>query len=98
MNKERYLFQIENGTPVMLDEAAISRKRDEFRRNTDYLESNYAELVKQYPNQWVAIHEGSIVAVGTALKSVQRKLDRKGIGRSNAIIEFLDKEPRILIV
>ena len=54
MNKERYLFQIDNGTPVMLDEAAISRKRDEFRRNTDYLESNYAELVKQYPNQWVA--------------------------------------------
>ena len=80
------------------DRLMIIDHLDQFRDDTNFLESIRPELQNQYPNRWVGIYQRRVVGTGATLKEVIRKLDEKGVPKSRAVIDFLRTEALRLIL
>ena len=78
------------------DNTARSLRR--FQRTAHVLSSNQPRLINKYPDQWVAVSESTVVAHGKSLDSVLRKVDRKGVRRSDVIVRFIERTQRTLIL
>ena len=70
----------------------------EYRRSVERMKSLRGKLTKQHPDKWVAMANDKIVAVGESLEEVLSVIDQNGIERSKTVIEFLESEPRTLIL
>ena len=69
-----------------------------YRRQAGLMVALRKELTDRYPNKWVAMSDDDVVCVGDTLKDVLAELDRKGISRGDAVVEYLDTEPRSMIL
>ena len=78
------------------DNTARSLRR--FQRTAHVLSSNQPRLINEYPDQWVAVSASTVVAHGKSLDSVLRKVDRKGVHRSDVIVRFIERTQRTLIL
>ncbi|MCY4128218.1 MAG: hypothetical protein OXG15_03120 [Gammaproteobacteria bacterium] len=56
------------------------------------------DLVSKYPQKWVAAFEGKIQIVEDNLDSLLRSLDESNVPRGHAVIEYVEVNPRTLIV
>ena len=56
------------------------------------------QLLNDYPQQWVAVHDGKVAAHGNLLEEVIRKLEATGVPRDSVIIRHMEREPRTLIL
>jgi len=50
---------------------------------------HYSELVKKYPDKWVAIVDKSVVAVGEGIKEIRRAARQK-TGREHIVTLFVE--------
>ena len=97
--KERIpVLKIENGVPVIVNEAELLRLLDESTRNEDFLQENYVKLLNLYPDKWVVIQDESIVVVAETLQGAMENVDEQGVERGTCAIRFLQSKPRMLIV
>ncbi len=78
------------------DNTARSLRR--VQRTADVLSSNQPRLINEYPDQWVAVSDSTVVAHGKSLDNVLRKVDRKGVRRSDVIVRFIERTQRTLIL
>ena len=69
-----------------------------FEANHRYLRENHAELLKEYPDQWVAVYEQRVVASDSTIKGVFNKVDQMGICRGDVVGEFMDTNPTPMIL
>jgi len=69
-----------------------------FKRDTDYFESHFSELLKKYPNKWVAIHGAKVVGTGKDFIRLLNRLRRKGIPTNETVIHFMNPNPKPLIL
>ncbi|MDP9236269.1 MAG: DUF5678 domain-containing protein [Chloroflexota bacterium] len=65
-----------------------------FRKDARVLSSKRQHLISRYPNQWVGLHRGKVVAKGDTVDSVVEQLDALGIPRGRAIVRYISKNPR----
>ena len=68
----------------------------EFQRSARVLSRNQPRLVDEYPDQWIAVSDGTVVAHGDKLDKVLRQIDQKGIDRSDVIVRFIERTQRTL--
>ncbi len=69
-----------------------------FQQDVDYYESRYEELLQQYPEQWVAILNRTVVGSDTNLDRLLSRLDAEGIPIEKALIEHVTAEEDVLIL
>ena len=69
-----------------------------FRETVRVLSSSRAQLVERYPRQWIALHSGEVRASGPTLEVVLEKLDAEGFSRDQAIVRYMDPDPKTLIL
>lgn len=69
-----------------------------FSRRSDRMIELSDELRERYPDKWVALLDDDEVIVGNDLDLVWRKVDERGISRSEAIVKLMETNPRIIIV
>ena len=69
-----------------------------FEANLRHLRENYAELMKEYPDQWIAVHEQRVVASDSTIAGLFDKVDQMGIRRGDVVGEFLATNPKPLIL
>ena len=50
----------------------------QFREDGDYLSSIWPQVRKKYPDSYVAVYKGTIVATHKTLKGVLKEMDNKG--------------------
>lgn len=74
------------------------RAMERFRRDIEYFEANRDSLIRDHPNEWMAIYEGRIGAVAGDLGSLFDELERQGIPLGEAVIEYLSTEEEVLIL
>ena len=55
-------------------------------------------LMKKHPDKWVAMADEEIVTVAESLQDALDELDRRGIRRADAVVEFLNTRPRNMIL
>ena len=83
-----------------MDESPNSTARSlrEFQRSARLLSGNQPRLIDEYPDQWVALSDNSVVAHGKALETVLQLLDTKGIDRADVIVRFIERTKRTLVL
>ena len=69
-----------------------------FQQDVDYYESCYEELLQQFPEQWVAILNQTVVGSDTDLDRPLSRLNSEGIPIERALIEHVTAEEEVLIL
>ena len=69
-----------------------------FRQTAMLLSSRYPRLIERYPDQWIALHSGSVRAHGDSLDAVLQEIDEKGLNRDQTIVRFIQKDSQTLIL
>jgi hypothetical protein len=59
---------------------------------------HYGELVQQYPDQFVAVRDGHVVAANPDLQQLFRSLKHQGIRPTQVWLRFLATDPRRLML
>lgn len=56
----------------------------------EFWDAHYAELVRDYPDQFVAVRGGEVIAAGSELSLLVNELGSRGIdARTDVAIEFI---------
>lgn len=98
MKKKEPVLKIENGVPVIVNEAELFRLLDETTKNEEYLERNYSELLKLYPDKWVVILGERVTVVAETLQAAIEELDERGLERGICALKHLNPNPPMLVV
>lgn len=69
-----------------------------FRRSAQLLSSRHARLIDKYPKQWVALHDGKLMARARTFDSLMTQVDRKKLPRAHIVVRYIDKTQRTLIL
>ncbi len=63
-----------------------------------FFQKEKENLKKNYLNKFVAVHKNEIVASGSSIEEVTRKLEKIGIDPSKTVIEFVPAEESIIVL
>ena len=80
------------------DPAKADAELKEFRRSARLLSSRRKDLVARYAQKWVGVHDGRVVAHGATIDEVVAGLEQQGVPRGRAIVRFISKSPRKMIL
>ena len=76
----------------------VDRELQSFAEAARVLSSSHPRLIDERPLQWVGVYQGEVAAAGASFKSVMTQLRKAGIPAEKAIVRFIDKEERALIL
>jgi hypothetical protein len=80
------------------DAPALGRELRDFAAAAQVLSSDHPRLIDEYPDQWVAIYEGQVCAHGESLKSVLNQLAEQHIPAEKAIVRFIERAQKTMIL
>lgn len=83
---------------IVINEEALAARLYEFSRDTAFFEANRGELLKKYPDRWVAVYRERVVADAPSSRSIIRKLDEQGIPPGAAAVQFMRSEPVLRVI
>ena len=70
----------------------------QFRKRTRYLSAHRPELIRKYPDQWVALAcNGSLIA-GPTIQDVLAKAEAKGLDKKGLAVKLMATKPRRMIL
>ncbi len=75
-----------------------ARSLRKFQQSARILSSNQPRLIDEYPDQWVAVSDSTVIAHGDNLNNVLRTIDKKGYHRSDILVRFIERTQRTLIL
>jgi len=78
-------------SPEGFPEFKLPPKR--FFEDTRWVNENINELVKKYPDQWIAVYDKEVVAAGDNLAKVERIAAEKE-GNGQCVYSFIEGYPR----
>jgi len=78
--------------------SAMAQSLRAFQRSARVLSDNHPRLIDEYPNQWVAAADSTVMAHGDTLEQVLTRIDAEGISRADVIIRFIERTQRTLIL
>lgn len=80
------------------DLATLEQENQIAQKSHEALITQYQELIEQHPNRWVAFHDGKLVCTGKDLETVLAETDTRQIPRSTLVLEYLDPQPRVMVL
>jgi len=63
-----------------------------------YIAEHHDALLEQYPEKWIAVHDGKVVAVGRDFPELKRKVEESGIVITRTVAVFLTREKHNLVL
>jgi hypothetical protein len=78
--------------------ARLGRTFEEYRGDVEYLASHRDELTNLFPDQWIAVFDGRVVASSGSAEGLTPKLRKKSLQRAHAVIDYLFTKPVNLIL
>ena len=76
----------------------LAEELDTFQTLVLKMEDQRSELVLKHPDQWVAIGKDGIVAAADTMGDLFKMLDEKGIRREDVFHDYMDTNPRTLLL
>jgi hypothetical protein len=70
---------------------------DEAEHEQDFWRDHYAALLQQYPDHFVAVRDGAVVATNPDLQQLLKSLKHQGIEPTAVWVRFLATDPRRLM-
>ena len=78
--------------------AVIRAEIDEFHKLNLRVDAEYPHLQDKYPNQWICMGKGGVLATGHSQEEVMETVRRKGISMSEVVFEYISADDTVLIV
>ena len=76
----------------------IREELQRFRSDIAYFDQHRQELSSQYPERWVAIYHQQVVAAAKDLQRLIKQLERKGVPRGRAFVDYTTERQDVLIL
>ena len=76
----------------------VQQELDRSRADALYLEEHREELLEQYPERWVAIHNRRVVGAAKDPRRLVKQLERKGILPGDTYWQYLTDKDQLLIL
>ncbi len=76
----------------------VQAELQRFKKDTAYYEAHHEELLKKYPEQWVAIFDEQVVGTAKTLNRLIARLQKKGVPRGRAFVEYVTGKEDLLIL
>lgn len=67
-------------------------------RDVEFFEYHREELLEKHPDEWVAVYDVEVVDTGKDFLTLLSRLEEKGIPTSEAVIHFMDTDPKPFIL
>ena len=80
------------------DATSIARQLEVFSENARSLSSNRQRLIEEHARHWVGVVSGTVAATGETIEQVISELKDRGFNPDDAIIRFIDREQKTLIL
>ncbi|MDE0148755.1 MAG: hypothetical protein OXM58_10320 [Rhodospirillaceae bacterium] len=85
-------------TEIGDDPERIAFELRDFSNSARLLSEQWERLAEKHPMEWVCFHRGKISAHSESLDALMEEMRNLGIPSDRAVIRFIDKEPKILIL
>ncbi len=82
----------------MGDPTLIAAKLDEFRKLAIRMDQEHSELLRLYPDKWVAMGRDGVVASAYTVEELFRQLDEKQIPHSDVVHDYMNTKPESLLL
>lgn len=69
-----------------------------FRKDVEQLAKRRSQLIKQYPDRWIAFYGGNIISVSNTLDKLLQFVESKGLDSRKVVTQYLDTKKRTLIL
>jgi len=79
-----------------METASILQLLGSAEKDAKWLNNNYSKLLENYPDQFVAIHDGNFIDASKNFDDLISKIENKRFNPSNVLIEFISKIKKIL--
>lgn len=81
-----------------LDKPELVDQMRQFEDDSRFLALHHDALLDRFPEEWVAVFGGAVVAHDTNINGVLRQLSRRKIPRNRVAVAFLTRQPKTLIL
>lgn len=78
--------------------AAALRRQDELYADVRFILANRELWRTQYPNRFVAVHKGELVAVEPSREALMATITRKGWPISDVLFDYISEQPVALVL
>ena len=78
--------------------AVIAKEMNSYNRRLRAFEARREDLLKEYPDQWVAVYKRKVRVAKPSLEAMVLEIDRLGIPRRETIVAFMDTEPKTWVL
>ncbi len=85
-------------TQMSEHQSTMAKSLRAFQRSACVLSDNHPRLIDEYPNQWIAVANSTVVAHGDTLDQVLTQIDAEDISRADVIVRFIERTQRTLIL
>lgn len=75
----------------------VEQDLERFQDDMAYLDHHRDEILKHYPERWVAIYQHQVVGAAKALPRLIAQLERKGV-RGKAFVDYVTDHEDLLIL
>lgn len=80
------------------DPERIALELREFSNSARLLSEQWERLAEKHPMEWVCFHRGKVSAHSESLDSLMEEMRNLGIPSDRAVIRFIDKNQKTLIL
>ena len=83
---------------ILGDPEDVAKDLSAYTRDAAWFSSEHERLIGKYEQQWVAVYRANVRATSHDLMRLLRDLDERDIPREHAIIRFIDRNERTMIL
>ena len=76
----------------------IRAELQRFKKDTAYYEAHYEELLKKYPEQWVAIFNQKVVGASPDYEQLLAELEERGVPTERTLFKHLTQKEDLWIL
>jgi len=69
-----------------------------FENDFLYFQQELKNLRKQYPNRFIAVHNGKIIGSEPSFDELKKELEKKELDVSKVVIEFVPEEETFMVL
>lgn len=75
----------------------VEQELDRFQDDMAYFDRHREEMLKRYPEKWVAIYNHEVVGAAKTLPRLITQLERRGV-RGKAFVDYVTEHEDLLIL
>lgn len=76
----------------------LAAEESQFKEDGKFVRLHFVELVKQYPEQWIAVYRGKVVAADKELQALASKLRLEGFPLSRVVLEYMTEKKVVRVL